>query len=363
MSCSPADVRGAASTDLLALTAQLVEFPSVSFEEGPFVDWLEAELAGLGHLRVTRIGDNLVARTELGRAQRLILAGHTDTVPVNGNGWARLEGDRLWGVGSADMKGGLAVFLHLARTVTDPGLDLTYVFYAREEVAQAYSGLNDIVAERPELLEGDCAVLGEPTSAAIEAGCQGALRLELTMAGARAHTARPWMGRNAVHRLGPVLSALAAYEARTPRIDGCEYRESLQAVSVEGGVAGNVVPDQARLRIHHRYAPDRGPAAAEEFVRSYLEPYLAPGDRIEVVDSSLACLPSLGHPLLARLVADNGLAVGAKLGWTDVARFAELGIPATNFGPGDAEVAHTAGEYLDRDGLDRCYSALLGLIS
>jgi succinyl-diaminopimelate desuccinylase len=171
------------------------------------------------------------------------------------------------------------------------------------------------------------------------------------------------MGRNAVHRLGPVLSALAAYEARTPVIDGCVYRESLQAVSVEGGVAGNVVPDQARLRLHHRYAPDRSPAAAEGFVRSYLAPWLEAGDHIEVLDSSLACAPSLGHPLLARLVNDNGLAVGAKLGWTDVARFAELGIPATNFGPGDAEVAHTAGEYLDRRGLERCHRALLSLIT
>ena len=185
------------------------------------------------------------------------------------------------------------------------------------------------------------------------------MRLELTLAGRRAHTARPWMGRNAVHRLAPILATLAAYEARQPEIDGCRYRESLQAVSVEGGVAGNVVPDSARLRIHHRYAPDRSGEEAEEL----LAPHLGEGDTVAVVDHSPACPPSLTHPLLARLVTDNGLAVGAKLGWTDVARFAQLGIPATNFGPGDAEVAHTAGEFLDRTDLERCHRALFGLLT
>jgi succinyl-diaminopimelate desuccinylase len=351
------------SGDLLALTAELVDRLSVSFQEGPLVDWLEAELGRLDHLEVVRIGDNLVARTRLGRPERLILAGHTDTVPVNGNGAARVEGDRLWGVGSADMKGGLAVFLELARTVAAPSVDLTFVFYAREEVAQVHSGLNEILAARPELLAGDCAVLGEPTGAAIEAGCQGALRLELTLAGARAHTARPWMGRNAIHRLGPVLDALAGYEARTPVIDGCQFRESLQAVWVEGGVAGNVVPDEARLRIHHRHAPDRTQTEAHDAVLAFLSPHLEPGDAVEVLDASAACPPSLTHPLLARLVAANSLPVSAKLGWTDVARFAQLGIPATNFGPGDPTVAHTPGEMVERADLERCHRALLALLA
>ncbi|MGF1599015.1 MAG: succinyl-diaminopimelate desuccinylase [Acidimicrobiales bacterium] len=351
------------ATDLLALTADLVNRPSVSFEEGPFVDWLERELRRLDHLSVCRVGDNLVARTELGRPDRLILAGHTDTVPVNGNGRARVVDDVLWGVGSADMKGGLAVFLELARTVTDPTVDLTYVFYAREEVAQEHSGLGELAAERPDLLVGDCAVLGEPTSGAIEAGCQGAMRLEVRLAGARAHTARPWMGRNAVHRLGPVLEALARYEARRPVIDGCEYREALQAVSVEGGVAGNVVPDAATLRIHHRYAPDRSAVEAEAAMRRLLAPHLDEGDTVTVVDSSPACPPSLAHPLLRRLVDENALDIGAKLGWTDVARFAELGIPATNFGPGDAALAHTADERLDRLSLERVHRSLHRLVT
>jgi succinyl-diaminopimelate desuccinylase len=293
----------------------------------------------------------------------VLLVGHTDTVPVNGNGTPRIDGDTLWGLGSADMKGGLAVFLAMARSVTEPQVDLSYVFYAREEVSQPDNGLNEIVAERPDLLAGDCAVLGEPTSGQIEAGCQGAMRLELALAGARAHTARPWMGRNAVHRLGPVLAAMADYEPRTPTIDGCTYREAMQAVSVEGGVAGNVVPDRAVLHIHHRYAPDRIADEAEQFVRHYLSNHLEDGDTLTVIDNSPACTPSLNHPLLKRLVEGNGLEVKAKLGWTDVARFDQLGVPATNFGPGDPTLAHTADERLDRASLERVHQALVSLVT
>ncbi len=350
-------------TDLLALTAELVAMPSVSFQEAAFVDWLERELDVLDHLEVTRVGDNLVARTDLGRERRLILAGHTDTVEVNGNGEARIDGDTLWGVGSADMKGGLAVWLELARTITEPTVDVSYVFYAREEVAQEHNGLNELRAERPDLLAADCAILGEPTSAAIEAGCQGAVRFQLTLAGARAHTARPWMGRNAIHRLAPILTKLAAYQARTPTIDGCTYREAVQAVSVDGGIAGNVVPDAAVLRIHHRYAPDRTPEQAEAWVRELLSPHLEDEDLLEVVDQSPPCAPSLTDPLLARLVADNGLEVRAKLGWTDVARFHQMGIPATNFGPGDPTVAHSAGEFLDRGSIEAVHAALHQLLT
>jgi succinyl-diaminopimelate desuccinylase len=350
-------------TDLLQLTADLVGRPSVSFQEGPFVDWLQGELVGLDHLEVTRIGDNLVARTDFGHSQRLLLAGHTDTVPANGNAEPVIEGDTLRGVGSADMKGGLAVFLELARTVRRPTVDLTYVFYAREEVAQEHNGLNELREQRPDLLEGDCAILGEPTDGAIEAGCQGALRFEVTLAGARAHTARPWMGRNAVHRLAPILADLASYEARTPTIDGCTYREAIQAVSVEGGVAGNVVPDAAVLRIHHRHAPDRSSDEAEAWVRELLAPHLDDGDDVAVIDRSPGCAPSLTHPMLKSLVADNGLEVRAKLGWTDVARFAQLGIPATNFGPGDPTVAHAANEFLDRRSIEVVHAALRRLIT
>ncbi len=358
-------------TDLLALTADLVNRTSVSFEEAELVDWLEAELGTLGHLEVDRVGDNLVARTQLGRQERLILAGHTDTVPVvvdpslvgGTNGVARIVGQTLWGVGSADMKGGLACFLEIARTVTQPAIDLTFVFYAREEVAQQHNGLNELAAKRPDLLEGDCAILGEPTDGAIEAGCQGAMRFEVVLAGARAHTARPWMGRNAIHRLSGLLETLGAYEARKPTIDGCTYRESIQAVHVEGGVAGNVVPDSVTLRIHHRFAPDRSLSEAEESVRELLAPHLDNLDQLRVIDRSPACPPSLDHPLFQRLKDENSLEVRAKLGWTDVARFAQLGVPATNFGSGDPTIAHTPNEHLHRESIERTFAAIKSLVS
>lgn len=349
--------------DLLAATAELVSVASPSRHEGPLVDRLEAELRALPHLVVERVGDNLVARTELGRPLRLVLGGHTDTVPADGNAEARLDGDRLHGVGSADMKGGLAVMLELARTASEPAVDLTYVFYAREEIVSTESGLGELFELRPDLLDGDAAVLGEPTAAGIEAGCQGTLRLRVALQGARAHTARPWMGRNAVHRLAGVLSVLDGYTERRPVIDGLEFREALQAVSVEAGVAGNVVPDEAVVVINHRFAPDRSLTEAEAHVRELLAPHLEDGDTVELVDAAPAAAPGLGHPLLARLCALSGGEVAAKLGWTDVARFAEHGVPAVNFGPGDSTVAHTAGEFLDRGPLERVWAVLHQLVT
>ena len=353
---------GVPAVDLLARTAALVDVPSPSREEGHLVDLLEAELRALPHLQVVRLGDNLVARTELGRARRVVLGGHTDTVPANGNATARLEGDRLHGVGSADMKGGLAVMLELARSVTEPAIDVTYVLYAREEIASAESGLGELFELRPDLLEADAAVLGEPTTGAIEAGCQGTLRLRVVLKGARAHTARPWMGRNAVHRLAGVLGVLDGYQERRPVIDGLTFREALQAVAVEAGVAGNVVPDEAVVTINHRFAPDRTLEEAEAHVRDLLGPHLEDGDVVELVDAAPAAAPGLTHPLLARLCELSGGEVTAKLGWTDVARFASHGVPAVNFGPGDATVAHTAGEHLDRAPLERVWAVLDDLL-
>jgi succinyl-diaminopimelate desuccinylase len=350
-------------TDLLALTASLVDVGSESHHEGPLVDLLEAELRALGHLEVERVGDNLVARTRLGRDVRVVLAGHTDTVPANGNATARIEGDTLWGLGAADMKAGLAVMLELARAVPEPAVDVTWVFYAGEEVAAEHNGLGHLFRDRPDLVAGDVAILGEPTSGEIEAGCQGTMRLEVTLAGARAHTARPWMGRNAVHRLGEALALVAAFEERQPTIDGCTYREALQAVRVDGGVAGNVVPDRATLTLNRRFAPDRTPEQAEAEVRALLAPVLDDGDEVVVVDAAPAAAPSLDHPVLAALVERHRLPVRAKLGWTDVARFAAAGIPAANLGPGDATLAHTADERVDRTPIERTYAALEDILT
>ena len=350
-------------TDLLALTAELVAVPSESLQEALLVDQLEAELGALDHLEVTRVGDNLVARTTGSATTRVLLVGHTDTVPANGNAEPRIDGDVLWGLGSTDMKAGLAVMLDLARTVTDPAVEVTYVFYAGEEVAAVHNGLDHLFRDRPDLLAGDVALLGEPTDAVIEAGCQGTMRLEVTLGGARAHTARPWMGRNAVHRLGPLLEAVAGFEERQPVIDGCTYREALQAVKVEGGVAGNVVPDRAVVTINHRFAPDRSAEEAEAMVRALLAPHLEDGDTVEIVDLAPAAAPGLGHPVLEALVDRHALPVRAKLGWTDVARFAAEGIPAANFGPGDATLAHTAEERVARAPIERCHAALVDLLT
>jgi succinyl-diaminopimelate desuccinylase len=344
--------------DLLALTASLVAVRSESFDESTLAGRLQEQLSPHPHLHLDRVGDNLVARTQLGRHRRLVLAGHTDTVPANANAEPRIEGDTLWGLGAADMKGGLAVMLALAEAHRDPPVDLTLVFYAREEVAAEHSGLGELARERPDLLEGDVAVLGEPTGGQIEAGCQGQLRVRLTLVGRRAHTARPWMGRNAIHRLAPLLDRIAGHEPRQPEIHGCRFRESLQAVHVEGGVAGNVVPDLASVVISYRFAPDLDLEAATAWLRSLVVDDLGDGDTFEVVDAAVAAVPALDHPFVAGMVERSGLEVSAKLGWTDVSRFAELGVPAVNLGPGDATLAHTAEERVERAALESTYLTL-----
>jgi succinyl-diaminopimelate desuccinylase len=349
-------------TDLLDLTAELVDIPSVSGEERVLADHLERRLRAVPGLEVVRHLDNVVARTSLGRPRRLIVAGHTDTVPVNANAGARIEGDVLHGLGSSDMKAGVAVALALAEAVRDPAVDVTWVFYASEEVAAPANGLGHLFRDRPDLLVGYAAIVGEPTDGAVEGGCQGTLRLAVTLAGARAHTARPWMGVNAIHRLGEVLRVVSGYEPRCPVLQGCEFREALQAVAVEGGVAGNVVPDRATVSLNHRFAPDRTPAEAEAAVRELLAPALGDGDEVDLADSAPGAPPGLDHPLLAALVERSGVPVRAKLGWTDVARFAAQGIPACNFGPGDPTLAHTHEERVGRAPIEAVYATMAALL-
>jgi succinyl-diaminopimelate desuccinylase len=351
--------------DLLALTAELVDIPSVSQDEGLIADRVEALLSGAAHLEVRRLGNNVLARTSLGRPTRLLLAGHLDTVPPNGNERAVVDGDTLYGLGSADMKGGVAVMAEVVRRVAAPSVDVTFVAYVCEEIDQRHSGLGEIVVAAPEWLQADAAVLGEPTASVVEAGCQGVLRVEVEVGGERAHTARPWMGLNAIHRLGKVLTAVASYEGRRPLIDGCEYREALQAVAVEGGVANNVVPDSARIVLNHRFAPDRGVSEAFAAVRRVIDPVLDPslGDSVWLAASALAAAPGLGHPLLARLVETSSALPRAKLGWTDVSFFSARGVPAANFGPGQPTLAHSAAEMVERTDLERAYSVLHNLLT
>jgi succinyl-diaminopimelate desuccinylase len=353
------------ASDLLMATAELVGIPSLSHGEAVIADLVEARLHACDWLDTVRLGDNVVARTRLGRPRRLVLAGHTDTVPPNHNEEPKLEGDTLWGIGASDMKGGLAVMLDLATSTPLPSIDLTWCFYACEEVGRAESGLLALWQDRPDLLAGDAAILGEPTGALVEAGCQGTMRVRVSWRGVRAHTARPFTGRNAIHRLAPLLHTVAAWESRTVVLDGCTYAEQLQAVAVEGGVAGNVVPDEASVTLNFRYAPDRDLAEAETYLRRLLQGTYeeAEGDVWAVIDGADGAPPSLDHPLLAALVAQTGAAPRAKVGWTDVASFWEHGVPAVNFGPGDPLLAHHPDEHVTRAQLERARAVLAALIA
>ncbi|GAA2502056.1 succinyl-diaminopimelate desuccinylase [Streptomyces longisporus] len=340
------------TSDVVALTRALVDIPSESGQEGRIADAVEAALRALPHLTVERIGNSVLARTHLGRSQRAVLAGHLDTVPAAGNLPSRLHDDRVHGLGACDMKGGVAVALRLAATVTVPTRDLTYVFYECEEVEGDRNGLHRIAAERPDLLEdADLAVLMEPSDAGVEAGCQGVLTADIVVRGARAHTARSWMGVNAAHLAAPVLQRLHDHTPERVVIDGLEYREGLSAVAVRAGVAGNVVPDECVITVNSRFAPSRSPQEAEECVRRLFPEY-----EVRVTEVVPGALPGLDR--LAGLVSALGAAPRPKLGWTDVARFAALGTPALNFGPGDPALAHTAGEYVPVEHLRTCEERL-----
>jgi succinyl-diaminopimelate desuccinylase len=351
--------------DLLSATAELMAIPSLSGGEGPLADLVESALRACPWLDVERLGDNVVGRTALDRAQRLLVAGHLDTVPPAGNDAPRVQGDTVWGVGASDMKGALAVMLDLASTTREPSVDLTWCFYAREEVERARSGLLEIWTHRPDLLRADAAVLGEPTSGMVEAGCQGTMRVRVTVRGIRAHTARPFTGRNAIHRLAAVLERVAGWTGRDVVLDGCTYAEQLQAVTVEGGVAGNVVPDEASVVLNHRYAPDRDAAAAEASLHALLDGVLEPdsGDTWELLDAGDGAPPSLDHPLLRSLVVQSGSGPRAKVGWTDVASFWEHGVPAANFGPGDPLLAHHPDERVSLADLEGAGRVLRAVIS
>ncbi|WP_141979106.1 succinyl-diaminopimelate desuccinylase [Saccharothrix saharensis] len=346
------------AADPVELTAALVDIPSVSGDEARLADLVERSLEEQTALEVTRSGNAVLARTNLGRPSRVVLAGHLDTVPINDNLPSRLEHGVLHGCGTVDMKGGDAVMLHLAATVADPRHDLTFIFYDCEEVEAVRNGLGRIERELPEWLRGDLAIVCEPSNGTVEAGCQGTMRIDLRTKGVRAHTARGWMGVNAIHAIGDALRRLEAYEPRQVEIDGCRYREGLQAVRISGGVAGNVVPDEAVLTVNHRFAPDRTPEQAEQHLREVFEGY-----DVTVTDSSPGALPGLHAPTTRELVEAAGGTPVAKLGWTDVARFAALGMPAVNFGPGDPTLAHTQQENVPVDQVHRCVDVLRRFLS
>jgi succinyl-diaminopimelate desuccinylase len=345
------------SVDTITLLEQLVNIESVSRNEQRIADAVEAALRPLGHLEVSRHGNTVVARTSLGQPERVVIAGHLDTVPLNDNLPARLEGDvlrgRLHGLGTCDMKGGVAVMLKLAATVPAPNRDLTFLFYEAEEIESEFNGLHLLSQSDPDLLLADFAILMEPSDAVIEAGCQGTLRVDVTTRGERAHSARAWMGVNAIHRAGAILDRLNSYVARKPVIDGLEFHEGLNAVFINGGVAGNVLPDVCTVQVNHRFAPDRSEAEAAAYVRE-----LFAGFEVELTDTAPGALPGLDRPAAKEFVEAVGGEVNPKFGWTDVARFSALGVPAVNFGPGDPMLAHKQEELVPVEQVLRCESVL-----
>jgi succinyl-diaminopimelate desuccinylase len=329
----------------VALTAALVDIPSESRHEQRIADEIEAALRDqTDGFEIVRSGDAVLARTHLGRPSRVMLAGHIDTVPAADNLPSRLDGDQLYGCGTSDMKAGAAVFLHLAATVAEPAHDITLVMYDCEEIEAAANGLGRIERELPDWLQADVAILGEPSGGFIEAGCQGTLRVVVSATGTRAHSARPWLGDNAIHKLGAVLDRLAAYRARSVDIDGCSYREGLSAVRIDGGIAGNVIPDAASVTVNFRFAPDRSVEQALAHVQQVFDGIDV---HVERTDAAAGALPGLTEPAAAALVEAAGGQVRAKYGWTDVARFAALGIPAVNYGPGDPNLAHRVDERVE----------------
>jgi succinyl-diaminopimelate desuccinylase len=359
------------SADVLTLTRVLVDTPSVSGTEEPLADAVEAALRALGGLEVERVGNTVLARTNLDRPGRVVLAGHLDTVPIADNLPSEIREvdgvQRLYGCGTSDMKSGDAVMLRLAGRFGVPGAepahDLTFVFYDNEEVEAVKNGLGRVAREKRGWLYGDLAILLEGTDGEIEGGCQGTLRARLETKGRRAHSARSWLGVNAVHALGGALTALAAYRPREVDIDGLTFREGLNAVGISGGVAGNVIPDEAALTVNFRYAPDRDEDAAEAHVREVFAEVIAAGATLTVTDNAGGALPGLGEPAAAAFVAAVGRPARAKLGWTDVARFAAFGIPALNFGPGDPTLAHTREEHVRVDRLRPAEDALIAYLS
>lgn len=350
---APLDLR----SDPIALTRALCDIPSVSGSESALADAIEAALSGLPHLEVVRDGDTVVARTLLGRAQRVVIAGHLDTVPINDNLPVvdeTIDGvDHLVGRGTVDMKAGVAVQLVLAAELTEPAVDITWMWYDNEEVASDLNGLGRLSRNRPDLFAADFAVLGEPTSSEVEGGCNGTLRVDVVTRGRRAHSARSWVGENAIHAAAPILERLAAYEPRVVEVDGLLYREGVNAVRVSGGVAGNVIPDLCTVHVNYRFAPSRTGAEAVEHLRELFD-----GFEVEVVDLAEGARPGLDAPLAQAFLAAVDAEAKPKYGWTDVARFSALGVPAVNYGPGDPLKAHADDERVAVHEITACTEGL-----
>ena len=351
--------------DVVHLTRVLCDIPSESGREGDLADALEHALSTERHLTVLRDGDTIVAQTHLGRAQRVIIAGHLDTVPIHENLPVTVAPDpatgetMLWGRGTVDMKAGVAMQVKLARELANPAVDLTWIWYDHEEVESDLNGLGRTLRHHPQLAVADFAILGEPTNGKVEGGCNGTLRARVSLRGVRAHSARSWTGVNAIQRAAPILTRLAEFRPERVVVDDLEFWEGLNAVRISGGVAGNVIPDRCDVIINYRFAPTKSPAEAEDFIREFF----ADADEVEIEDVAPGAVPGLGSTLASRFIESVGQPTLAKQGWTDVARFSALGVPAVNFGPGDPQLAHTDDERVSPEQIERCEDALHAWLS
>jgi succinyl-diaminopimelate desuccinylase len=348
--------------DVVSLTRALCDIPSVSGSEKVLADAVEAALRRLDHLEVLRDGDAVVATTSLGRSQRVVLAGHLDTVPIADNlpTWLSGEGDQelLHGRGTCDMKGGVAVQLAVAAQVVEPVHDLTFVFYDNEEVDASVNGLGRLVRTHPDWVAADFAILLEPTNAVVEGGCNGTMRVDVTVKGVAAHSARSWTGHNAIHDAAHVLGRLQAYGPREVEVDGLVYREGLNAVAIRGGIAGNVIPDECVVSVNYRFAPDRSVEAAQAHLREVFT-----GFDVVVTDASPGARPGLDHPAAAAFVEVVGKPPAPKYGWTDVSRFSALGVPAVNYGPADPSLAHRDDEHCPTAAIRECERVLVAWLA
>lgn len=351
--------------DVVELTRDICDIESVSGNEKNLADAIEAALKNYSHLEVIRDGDAVVARTNLGRETRVVIAGHIDTVPVANNLPVKLlsleREQMLFGRGTVDMKAGVAVQLKLAATISEPISDVTWIFYDHEEVEASKNGLGRLARNHPELLKASFAVLCEPTSAQVEGGCNGTMRADLTFSGVKAHSARPWMGENAVHAAGSALSVLADYQPAEVDVDGLVYRESLSAVLIKGGLATNVIPDECVVTVNYRFAPSKSAAEAESHLREVFAGVSAM--TLTVVDIAEGARPGLDQPEAQAFVLATQTVARPKYGWTDVARFSALGIPAVNFGPGDPNKAHADDEAVPVGQIYACEKALRAWLS
>ena len=344
--------------DVGDLTAALIDISSESHNEGEIADLVESSLKELEHLVVHRIDNNVIATNHNSRAETIILAGHLDTVPANSNMPHSREGNVISGLGACDMKGGVAAALHVARHLRNPNRDLTFIFYEAEEVAAEFNGLKKIGVQAPQFLAANFAVLMEPSNADIEAGCQGTLRADISTSGERAHSARSWMGTNAIHQVSEILQILNEFQPDQPVIDGLTFREGLNAVAITGGIAGNVIPDSCTVTVNYRFAPDKTEQEAISFIENLFGQW-----HVKVTDIAPGALPGLDQPAAKEFLQATGARVAPKFGWTDVARFAQMKTPAVNYGPGDPSLAHSQGEFVAVDQVQRVADTLITWLS